>query len=48
MDIVESYVLSGLLYLGFADLDRLREVAKNKALTKPLTDDYVPKVESYT
>jgi hypothetical protein len=33
------------LLLGFAELDRLREVSKNDALTKPLNDDYVPKLE---
>jgi hypothetical protein len=48
MDMLEGYVLSGLLYLGFADLDRLREVSKNNALTKPLADEYVPKKESLT
>ncbi|KAJ5925322.1 hypothetical protein N7454_007961 [Penicillium verhagenii] len=48
MDMLEAYVLSGLLYLGFADLDRLRQVSKDKALTKPLTDEYVPQKECYT
>ena len=48
MTILEIYVLSGLLYLEFADLDRLREASKNEAFTKPLSDEYVPKLESST
>lgn len=45
MDMLEKHVLAGLLLLGFAELDRLREVSKNDALTKPLNDDYVPTLE---
>ncbi|CAG7975723.1 unnamed protein product [Penicillium nalgiovense] len=45
MAMLEKHVLAGLLFLGFAELDRLREVSKNDALTKPLNDDYVPKLE---
>ncbi|KAJ5933714.1 hypothetical protein N7454_006043 [Penicillium verhagenii] len=41
-DTVEKCVLAGLLYLGFAELDRLRELSKSKALMKPLDDEYVP------
>ncbi|CAG8900836.1 unnamed protein product [Penicillium salamii] len=48
IELLEKQVIAALLYLGFADLDRLREVAKNEALTKPLTDEYVPAVEAET
>ncbi|CAG8250496.1 unnamed protein product [Penicillium salamii] len=46
IELLERQVIAALLYLGFADLDRLREVAKDEALTKPLTDEYVPTVEA--
>ncbi|CAG8921794.1 unnamed protein product [Penicillium salamii] len=46
IELLEKQVIAALLYLGFADLERLREVAKNEALTKPLTDEYVPAVEA--
>ena len=45
MAMLEKHVLAGLLLLGFAELDRLREVSTNNALTKPLNDDYVPKLD---
>ncbi|KAJ5459262.1 hypothetical protein N7530_011206 [Penicillium desertorum] len=45
MAMLEKHVLAGLVFLGFAELDRLREVSKNDALTKPLNDNYVPKLE---
>ncbi|KAJ5383075.1 hypothetical protein N7517_000986 [Penicillium concentricum] len=45
IDIVERYILTGLLCLGFAELDLLREVSKSEALTKPIDDDYVSKTE---
>lgn len=42
---LEKCLLAGLIYFGFADLDRLREVSKSEALMKPLNDEYVPKLE---
>ncbi|KAJ5490222.1 hypothetical protein N7453_011047 [Penicillium expansum] len=42
---LEKYILAGLIYFGFAELDRLREVSKSNALRKPLNDEYVPKLE---
>lgn len=42
---LEKYLLAGLIHVGFADLDRLREVSKSDALIKSLNDDYVPKLE---
>lgn len=42
---LEKYILTGLIYFGFAELDRLREVSKSNALRKPLNDEYVPKLE---
>ncbi|KAJ5158872.1 uncharacterized protein N7500_008523 [Penicillium coprophilum] len=44
-DLLERYLLTGLLYLGFAELETLREVTRSDALTKPIDDEYVPKSE---
>lgn len=45
MAMLEKCLLAGLIHLGFADLERLREVSKSDALMKPLNDEYVPKLE---
>ena len=45
MATIEKYFLNGLIYFGFVELDRLREVSKSDALMKPLSDEYVPKLE---
>ncbi|RAL08862.1 uncharacterized protein BO97DRAFT_437311 [Aspergillus homomorphus CBS 101889] len=41
VSLLERYLVRALRSLGFAELEELREVSKERALEKPLTDDYI-------